>query len=203
MGAVSGDCSRRAAGVAQEIAFFTERERYASLLLEKFAEGLLPLRVTHNDTKLNNVMIDDISGEGVCVIDLDTVMPGLSAYDFGDAIRFGTNPASEDERDLSKVWMEMKYFVAFAKGFLQAAGHELTRLEIKSLVLGAITMTFECGMRFLADYLSGDVYFRIQRPAHNLDRARTQMALVRDMEKKRAEMEAAIVAIAGEAGIVL
>ncbi len=201
MKSVSEDSMRRAAGASQEIAFFIDRKRYASMLAKKFAEGLLPLRVTHNDTKLNNVMIDDATGEGVCVIDLDTVMPGLCAYDFGDAVRFGTNPAAEDERDLSKVWMEMEYFIAFAKGFLGSSGHALTSGEVGSLVLGAITMTFECGLRFLTDYLSGDTYFRTQRPAQNLDRARTQIALVKDMEKKEEEMCNAVIAIAGEAGL--
>lgn len=155
-------------------------------LLEK---GQLPLRVTHNDTKLNNVMIDNATGEGICVIDLDTVMPGLSLYDFGDSIRFGASTAPEDEKDLSKVWMDLNLYENYTKGFLEEAGDSLTRTELEYLAFSAKLMTYECGIRFLTDYLQGDTYFKIQRPEHNLDRTRTQFKLVADMEKKLDEMK--------------
>ena len=151
-------------------------------LLDALAAGEIPLRVTHNDTKLNNVLLDAKTGRGVCVIDLDTVMPGLAAYDFGDSIRFGANTAAEDERDLSKVGLSLTMFEAFTRGFLGEAGQVMSRREIELLPMGAKLMTLECGMRFLADYLNGDKYFRVHRPGHNLDRARTQFALVRSME---------------------
>ena len=140
--------------------------------------------MTHNDTKLNNVLLDAATGRGVCVIDLDTVMPGLAAYDFGDSIRFGANTAAEDERDLSKVSLSLPMFEAFVKGYLSEAGAALGARERELLPMGAKLMTLECGMRFLADHLNGDKYFKVHREGHNLDRARTQFALVADMEKK-------------------
>jgi len=150
--------------------------------------GEIPLRVTHNDTKLNNVLLDAESGEGVCVIDLDTVMPGLAAYDFGDSIRSGANTAAEDERDLEKVQFSLEMFKAFAEGFLSEAGQALNAREKELLPMGAKLMTLECGMRFLADHLNGDKYFKVHRENHNLDRARTQFTLVRHMEEKWADM---------------
>ena len=152
-------------------------------LLDALKAGEIPLRVTHNDTKLNNVLLDAESGEGVCVIDLDTVMPGLAAYDFGDSIRFGANTAAEDEKDLSKVQFSLEMYEAFARGFLAEAGATLTAKEKELLPMGAKLMTLECGMRFLADHLNGDKYFRVHREGHNLDRARTQFELVRHMEE--------------------
>lgn len=146
--------------------------------------GQLPLRVTRNDTKFNNVMIDDKTGEGVCVIDLDTVMPGLSLYDFGDSIRSGTNPAAEDEKDLSKVWMDLELFECFTHGFLDSAKDFLIPVELEYLPFAAKIMTFECGMRFLTDYLNGDTYFKVHREEHNLDRSRTQFKMVSDIEDK-------------------
>lgn len=146
--------------------------------------GELPLRVTHNDTKLNNIMMDRKTGKGICVIDLDTVMPGLAVNDFGDSIRFGASTGAEDERDLSKVSCDMRFFEAYTEGFVRGCGGRLTDKEIGLLPMGAKVMTFECGMRFLTDYLEGDVYFRIHRENHNLDRCRTQFKLVEDMEKK-------------------
>jgi hypothetical protein len=150
--------------------------------------GRLPLRVTHNDTKFNNVLIDDETGEAICVIDLDTVMPGLSLYDFGDAVRFGANPAAEDERDLSRVTIDLEIFDCLAKGYLDAARAFLTPLEIEYLPFSARLMTLECGIRFLTDHLNGDIYFRIGRPNHNLDRCRAQFKLLRDMEARFDEM---------------
>ena len=156
--------------------------------MEHLRAGRLPLRVTHNDTKLNNVMLDAQTRKALCVIDLDTVMPGLAANDFGDSIRFGANTGAEDERDLSQISLSLERYSAFAEGYLTACGQSLTPFEKETLPWGAKLMTLECGVRFLTDYLAGDTYFRIHRPGHNLDRARTQFALVRDMEAKWPEM---------------
>ena len=183
MDAVARNEAGRLGEVGEELAFCRRYEREVHTLLDALAAGEIPLRVTHNDTKLNNVLLDAQTGRGVCVIDLDTVMPGLAAYDFGDSIRFGANTAEEDERDLSKVSLSLPMFEAFARGFLSEAGQVMGRREIELLPMGAKLMTLECGMRFLADYLNGDKYFRIHRPGHNLDRARTQFALVRSMEE--------------------
>ena len=152
-------------------------------LLDLLAAGEIPLRVTHNDTKINNVLIDAATGKGICVIDLDTVMPGLSAYDFGDSIRTGANDCAEDEPDQSKVHFDLHLYEVFAKGYLSTAGASMSMAEKKSLAWGARLMTLECGIRFLTDYLEGDHYFHIARPDHNLDRARTQFTLVRQMEE--------------------
>ena len=157
-------------------------------IVRRLKTGELPLRVTHNDTKLNNVLIDRKSGEGVCVIDLDTVMPGLAIHDFGDSIRFGANHSAEDERDLSKVNFDLSLFAVYTEGFLAGAGGALTEAEITYLPWGAKLMTLECGMRFLTDYLEGDHYFHIRREGHNLDRCRTQFKLVADMEAQWDEM---------------
>ena len=186
--AVAEDVKGRAAEVEKEIAFVRERREEMSRLHDMLAKGELPLRVTHNDTKLNNIMIDSKTHQAICVIDLDTVMPGLSAHDFGDAIRFGANTAAEDEPDVSKVSLSLELFALYVKGFLEGCGGRLTPNEVKMLPMGAKMMTLECGMRFLADYLEGDVYFKISREKHNLDRCRTQFALVADMEKKWQQM---------------
>ena len=186
--AVEADVKGRAAEVQEEIAFVRARSKEVSELHDMLAKGELPLRVTHNDTKLNNIMIDSDTHQAICVIDLDTVMPGLSAHDFGDAIRFGANTAAEDEPDVSKVSLSLELFEIYVKGFLEGCGGRLTPNEIKVLPMGAKMMTLECGMRFLADYLEGDVYFKISREKHNLDRCRTQFALVADMEKKWQQM---------------
>ena len=174
--------------VGEEIAFCSRYEREVHTLLDAMKAGEIPLRVTHNDTKLNNVLLDAESGEGVCVIDLDTVMPGLAAYDFGDSIRSGASTAAEDEQDLSKVDISLEMFEAFAQGFLAEAGAALNAREKELLPMGAKLMTLECGMRFLADHLNGDKYFKVHRENHNLDRARTQFTLVRRMEEKWDEM---------------
>lgn len=149
----------------------------------------LPLRVTHNDTKLNNVMFDADTNECVCVIDLDTVMPGLALFDFGDSIRFGASTALEDETDLDKVEMSLEYFEAYAKGFLSEAGEALTQDEKDNLAFASLLMTLECGMRFLTDYINGDTYFKVDYPEHNLVRAKNQLKLVRDMDKKMDTMQ--------------
>ena len=189
--ALASDRCGRAASVEKEIAFVLMREEQAGALQRMRESGELPLRVTHNDTKLNNVMLDAATHRPLCVIDLDTVMPGLAAYDFGDSIRFGAATAAEDERDLSRVSMSLTRFAAFTRGFLCACPG-LTPRERETLPLGAYTMTLECGMRFLTDYLDGDRYFAVAREGHNLDRARTQLALVADMERKREAMAAAV-----------
>lgn len=187
--AVNNNLSGRKDTCQNEIDFVMEREAYCSRLVDLIAEGKLPLRVTHNDTKLNNVIFDKDSDKAICVIDLDTVMPGLALYDFGDSIRFGANTAVEDEKDLSKVSINLDYFKAYADGFLSEAGKSLNQCEIDNLAFASLLMTFECGMRFLTDYLNGDTYFRTAYPEHNLVRARDQFALVADMEKHMDEME--------------
>lgn len=178
----------RAAGVKEEIDFYLQRESEAGRLIAMLESGELPLRVTHNDTKINNVLFNDTTFKPICVIDLDTVMPGLSAYDFGDSIRFGASTAAEDEKDLSKVSMDLELFRMYARGFIGSCP-KLTDNERSVLALGSKLMTLECGMRFLADYIDGDNYFSISREEHNLDRARTHIKLVSDMESKWDEME--------------
>ena len=182
--AAGKDVAGRAASVRAEIDFCMAREDEAATMMRMMRKGELPLRVTHNDTKLNNVLLDEETRTPLCVIDLDTVMPGLAANDFGDSIRFGASTAAEDEKDLSKVEMSLDLYEAYCEGFLGACGQSLTANEIDTLPLGAKLMTLECGVRFLTDYLSGDTYFRIHYPDHNLDRCRTQFKLVADMEKK-------------------
>jgi Ser/Thr protein kinase RdoA (MazF antagonist) len=190
--AVEADAAGRAASCRPEIDFVLEREPMTSRLTDLLARGDVPERITHNDTKINNVMIDDATGAGVCVIDLDTVMPGLVMYDFGDAVRTGANPAAEDERDLSKVRIDLQMFDRLARGYLAETRDLLTAAEVDQLAFSAQLITFEIGLRFLADHLSGDAYFKIHRPGHNLDRARTQFAMVRDMEEKAERMGAVV-----------
>ncbi len=180
--AVMEDVAGRVKEVLPEIDFLRDRKDKLWRGRRLLEENRLPLRVTHNDTKLNNIMMDAATGKGMTIIDLDTVMPGLSIHDFGDSIRFGANTASEDERDLSLVGIDLELFEAYVNGFLEGAGGGLTDEEIDELVYGAWNMTAECGMRFLTDYLEGDKYFKIHREGHNLDRARNQFALLRSME---------------------
>ncbi|MEO2261956.1 aminoglycoside phosphotransferase family protein [Dorea sp. YH-dor228] len=182
--AVEEDVMGRASQVQKEIQFVLDRENIADYFTDLLEKGELPLRVTHNDTKLNNIMIDNKTGRGICVIDLDTVMPGLAMNDFGDSIRFGASTAAEDERDLDKVSCSMELFDLYAKGFIEGCAEKLTAREIELMPMGAKSMTFECGMRFLTDYLQGDNYFKIHREGQNLDRCRTQFKLVEDMEQK-------------------
>ena len=186
--AVKEDLACRASLVSEEIQFFMDRREDGNTVVDAIANGTLPLRVTHNDTKLNNIMMDNDTDEGICVIDLDTVMPGSVLYDFGDSIRFGASTATEDEQDLSKVSMSLDLFEAYTAGFLSEAGNSLTEEEIRLLPFSAKLMTLECGMRFLTDYLNGDTYFKIHREHQNLDRCHTQMTLVADMEKKMDKM---------------
>lgn len=190
--AVREDRLSRAETCREEIAFIKAREKDCHHLIMEHKRGLLPLRVTHNDTKLNNVLLDEETGEGLCVIDLDTVMPGLMAYDFGDSIRFGASTAPEDERDLDKVHFSVPLFKAYAEGYMEVLSDLLSEREQASLLWGAKLMTLEVGMRFLTDYLEGDIYFRIDedRPEHNLERARTQLKLAAEMEAQWDELEA-------------
>ena len=186
--AVAADVCGRKAEVAAEIAFVEERRVQCGRLLERNVRGEIPERITHNDTKINNVMLDDGTGEGVCVIDLDTVMPGLALYDFGDMVRSATAAAREDERDLSKVGSRIGMFEALARGYLSEAAF-LLPAEIEELVFSGRLITLTIGIRFLTDYLSGDVYFRTHRPGQNLDRCRTQLQMVRSMEAQALAME--------------
>ncbi len=180
----------RLAAVRAEYDFICAREEVVGLLLDEAAAGHIPLRVTHNDTKINNVMIDSESDEAVCVIDLDTVMPGLVLYDFGDLVRSATSPAAEDETDLSKVQMQMPLFEALVEGYLDSASEFINDVEIRYLPLSGKLMTLEVGIRFLTDHLAGDVYFKIHRPNHNLDRCRTQLKLVECIEAQEDAMNA-------------
>jgi len=167
-----------------ELEFALAREAEAGAIVDKLASGELPLRVTHNDTKLNNILFDYDSRTPLCVIDLDTIMPGSALYDFGDSIRFGASTAAEDEKDLDKVWCDMELFRTYTEGFLEGCNGSLTELEVQMMPTGAKLMTLECGIRFLADFLNGDTYFRTHYQGQNLDRARTQLKLVADMESK-------------------
>lgn len=192
MDAVRADKAGRLKNVAAELEFAKARETDCGLLMNLLEEGKLPLKVTHNDTKMSNVLIDNATGDAVCVIDLDTVMPGLAAFDFGDSIRAGASTGAEDETDLTKVHFSVPLFKAYTEGFLGEAGRALTETEIRTLPDGAKLMTFEVGIRFLADYLNGDVYFKTKYPQHNLDRARNQFHLVAEMEAKRDETQAIV-----------
>ncbi len=192
LAALDADKLGRAADAAEEIAFVKSRQADCSIAMEALRQGKLPLRVTHNDTKLANILFDKDTGEGICVLDLDTTMPGLSIYDFGDSIRSGANHNTEDEPDLSKVNFDLDLFEAYTRGFLQGAQGFLTPAELEYLPWGARIITLECGIRFLTDYLDGDHYFRTRYPEHNLRRCRTQFKLVRDMEAQFEAMQAII-----------
>ncbi len=186
--AIDADVCGRARSVRKEIAFVLEREPLVDVLLDQHARGELPERIIHNDTKINNVLIDDASSEGVCVIDLDTVMPGLALYDFGDMIRSGTNTAAEDETDLSRVTVNRDTYTALARGYLETAGEFLIPREKELMVFSGKLITLETGIRFLTDYLAGDVYFKVHRDGHNMDRSRTQFKLVAVMEEQEADL---------------
>ena len=182
--AVKGDVKGRLSSVLSEVEFVKQREAFCHTLENAHAEGKLPLKVTHNDTKLNNILFDAKNGKALCIIDLDTIMPGYSVNDFGDSIRFGATTAAEDEADLSLVNFDIELYEMYVKGFIEGAKGGLTDGELELLPIGAIMMTLEVGMRFLTDYLEGDTYFKISREHHNLDRARNQFKLVADMESK-------------------
>lgn len=190
--ALESDVLNRAAHVRDEIEFLLQRKSDCSVLMQAYRDGKLPLKVTHNDTKLNNVLIDKYTGEGICVIDLDTTMPGYSVNDFGDSIRYGANHAAEDEHDLSKVNFAIDLFDIYTRGFLHGAADSLTDDELHYMPWGARIMTLECGIRFLTDYLEGDKYFRTHYPHQNLYRCRTQFKLVQGMEEQFEHMYAVI-----------
>jgi len=190
--AAEADVAGRKKEVLPELDFAFQREAEVGRLLALVAKGDIPERVTHNDTKLNNVMLDDKTGEGICVIDLDTVMPGLSLYDFGDLVRFGANTGAEDETEPEKIGVSLPVFEAIARGYVAGAGNILTPAEWENLVFAGKLMTYEVGIRFLTDYLQNDIYFKIKRPGHNLDRARNQLRLVARMEAAANEMEAIV-----------
>ena len=182
LAALERNASGRADTAAAEIRFITDRAEQCALIVDALAEGRLPLRVTHNDTKLSNILLDEVTEEAVCVIDLDTVMPGSALYDFGDSIRAGAASGAEDEPDLTKVSFLPEMFEAYTRGFIKGTGGDLTETELSMLPDGAYVITLETGIRFLSDYLDGDVYFHTDYPEHNLIRARTQLKLVADME---------------------
>ena len=186
--ALAADVCGRAESAKAEIEFLQKNRTMASKLLDLMAEGKIPERITHNDTKINNVMLDDETGEGICVIDLDTIMPGISLYDFGDLVRTSTSPAAEDEKDLSKVYARREMFEALARGFLEGAGGCLTPAEIENMPFSGMLITFEIGVRFLTDYLDGDKYFKTKREGHNLDRCRTQFKLVQSLQEQEDKM---------------
>jgi aminoglycoside phosphotransferase (APT) family kinase protein len=190
--AAEEDVAGRKHEVLAELEFAFSRESEVSRLLDLMAAGEIPERVTHNDTKLNNVMLDEKTGEGICVIDLDTVMPGLSLYDFGDLVRFAANTASEDEPDLTKVDVSLPIFEAIVEGYIAGAGDILTDAEWNNLVFACKLMTYEVGIRFLTDYLQGDIYFKIHHPGHNLERARNQLRLVDRIETADGALQAIV-----------
>ena len=190
------DLCGRVAGAKAEIDFLLERERQAGTLQRMLDRGELPLRVTHNDTKLNNVLLDKEERKALCVLDLDTVMPGLSLYDFGDSIRFGAATAAEDEKDLSKMSLDLHLFEVYTRGYLEAA--DLTETEIEMLPMGAYVITLELATRFLKDYLDGDLYFKTAYPGHNLVRARAQIKLAADMQTKLTEMNRIVAEVADQ-----
>jgi Ser/Thr protein kinase RdoA (MazF antagonist) len=183
--AIASDVAGRAIHAKPEIEFALAHQSITSVLLD----ANLPERVTHNDTKINNVMFDDATGEGICVIDLDTVMPGLALYDFGDMVRTVTSPVMEDERDLSRVTMQLPMFEALVRGYLSSTGCFLTQAEKQHLAFSGKLITFEIGLRFLTDYLAGDTYFKVHRFGHNLDRCRAQFKLVESIEQQEEKMD--------------
>lgn len=187
---VDADAVGRRAQVEEEIRFLLDREADCGTLTDKLASGEIPYRVTHNDTKINNILFDNQTDKAICVIDLDTVMPGTALYDFGDAVRYGASTALEDERDLSKVSLDLRLYEHFTKGFLESMGESMTAAEVALLPHGVKIMTLELALRFLKDYLDGDVYFKTRSEDHNLVRARTQIRLVRDIEEKWDELQA-------------
>ncbi len=187
--AIENDVLSRAQNVKEEISFAMAQKDWIGTVTEGLESGMIPLRVTHNDTKINNILFDKLSLKAVCVIDLDTVMPGSMLYDFGDALRLGASSAPEDETDLSKVYFRLDAFEAFSKGYAEEMSSILTEEEIDLLPLSAKLLTFECGIRFLTDYLEGDKYFKIHKPTHNLDRARNQFKLVQSIDDQFEKMK--------------
>jgi Ser/Thr protein kinase RdoA (MazF antagonist) len=190
--AVRRDPHGRVRAARAEIAFIEARAELVDRLLDLARSGAMPERVTHNDTKINNVLLDDRTGEGLCVLDLDTVMPGLALYDFGDLVRTAATRAAEDERDLAKAQVELELFEALVEGYLAETGPLLTQAELDQLAFSGVLITLEMSMRFLTDHLEGDTYFKIHRPAHNLERCRAQLRLLESMEAQRDALEAVV-----------
>ncbi|HOP10964.1 MAG TPA: phosphotransferase [Oscillospiraceae bacterium] len=190
--ALKADCAGRAKDIKSEIGYLQSQKAFCSKLVQMRKNGVLPERVTHNDTKYNNVLIDISTQKPAAIIDLDTVMPGLAAYDFGDAIRFAANTSLEDEPDISKTALSLEYYEAFAKGYVGVLSESFDETELMSLPTGALMMTVELALRFCTDYLMGDPYFKLNYPEHNLVRTRCQIALAKDMEKKFSQMEKVI-----------
>lgn len=197
--AVTADVKGRAASCQPEIDFYMAHANVYDTITTGLADGTIPLRVTHNDTKLNNILMDETTGKARAIIDLDTVMPGSLLYDFGDSIRFGASTALEDEQDLDKVHFSTELFRAYTEGFVGELCDSITTREAELLPMGAMMMTLECGMRFLADYLAGDTYFATKYPEHNLVRSRTQIKLVQEMETKTDETAAIVADVMREA----
>ena len=189
LAAVRADTHNRAGEASAEISFAIDRQKWTDVILKAMAKGQIPERVTHNDTKFNNVMLDNLSHDAMCVVDLDTVMPGSALYDFGDMVRTTTSPTMEDELNLSKVHVRMPLFQKLCQGYLEGAGSMLNKHERALIAFSGKLMTLTIGIRFLTDFLSGDTYFRIHRPNHNLDRTRTQFRLVQSLEKNEEEMQ--------------
>lgn len=186
--AVAEDRAKRAAFVTEEIEFVKERAEKTHIIIDSINDGSVPVRVTHNDTKYDNILIDDKTGKGICIIDLDTVMPGSMLYDYGDSLRFGTNAGAEDDQNLDNVYCRLDLFSEFTRGYLEELHDSVTDRELELMSFSARLITFECGMRFLTDFLNGDEYFKIHRPSQNLDRTRAQFKLVTDMEAHKQEM---------------
>ena len=186
--ALSSNRANRRGAAEAEIDFVMARRGECALIVNAIKDGSVPMRVTHNDTKYDNILIDNTTGEGVCIIDLDTVMPGSVLYDYGDSLRFGANNGDEDDLDLGRVFCRMDLFEEFTRGYIEELGASMTEREFELMPAAAKLITFECGMRFLTDYLNGDTYFKIHRPNHNYDRARAQFKLVSDMESKSEQM---------------
>ena len=193
--AIREDVAGRLREAGPEVKFALAREQDVDVIVDGLLDGSLPTRVTHNDTKLNNVLLDRNTGEGVCVIDLDTVMPGSLLYDYGDAIRFGANHGAEDDRNLSNVYCDMALYEAFTRGFIGALGDAVTEQEAALMPFSAKLMTYECGIRFLTDFLNGDIYFKIHYEKQNLDRARAQFRLVQDLEEKEPVLRGIVAAL--------
>jgi Ser/Thr protein kinase RdoA (MazF antagonist) len=194
--AARADAAGRCAGVQREVEFCLERRGLARRITDLLEAGRLPVRIAHNDTKLNNVMLDDVTGRAVCVIDLDTVMSGTVLYDFGDMIRSCARSSAEDERDLHRVTVRLDVVEALVRGYLEGIGNVLTAVELEHLALAGALVTYTIGVRFLADYLAGDVYFKTHRPGHNLDRARVHIKMVQELERLMPRIEAFVAAAA-------
>ena len=200
--AIQEDRLNRAVSAKPETDFALKHEKIVDVLLTAHAKGKIPERITHNDTKFNNVMMDVLTNQAMCVVDLDTVMPGLALYDFGDMVRTTTSPTLEDEPDLKKVRLHLPMFEALASGYLSSAGRFLTAAEKSYLTFAGKLITFNIGVRFLTDYLNGDTYFRVHRPGHNLDRCRTQFKLIESIEEQEEEMQAVVEKLDREEGAV-